>query len=326
MDKRILALLVAAMAGTAYAQSGSSGYVTSSSGNPVRSTAETPVQSSSSAPAAAASSVNTAQSSASDRFTRRAAPATRTTAAGATAPAGSAGTDPEGYVVSSGRTAIVDSSGHCVRNSSWSPANAAEPCDAVPRASTPPAPVAAAPQPEPQPAPAPIAKAAPETPAPPVLEKITLSTDVLFEFNKAELRESGKDKLDELAQKARGAEVDRIVLAGYADRIGSEQYNRGLSEKRAQAVADYLASKGIEQSRLQVEGRGEDQPVTGDQCQRMGPEKASNKKLVQCLEPDRRVEAELLGSREVAGSTSTSPATGATGTGTGSSSGGGSSQ
>jgi OOP family OmpA-OmpF porin len=159
-----------------------------------------------------------------------------------------------------------------------------------------------------------------------VLEKITLATDVLFEFNKAELRESGKEKLDELAQKSQGADVDRIVLAGYADRIGKEEYNRELSEKRAQAVADYIASKGIDQSRIQVEGRGEEQSVTGDQCKKMGPERASNKKLVQCLQPDRRVEAELLGSREVASSSTSSPATGATGTGTSSSSGGGTSQ
>ena len=323
MDKRILALLIAAMTGTAYAQSNSAGYVASSSGNAVRSSSDVPVQSSASTPVQSRAST-VAQSSASDRYTRRsAAPA----AAGASAPVAQ-GTQPEGYVVSSGRTAIVDSSGHCVRTSSWSPANAAEPCDAVPRASTPPVPVAAAPQPEPQPAPQPepIAKAAPETAAPPVLEKITLSTDVLFEFNKATLRESGKDKLDELAQKSKGADVDRIVLAGYADRIGSEQYNRELSEKRAQAVADYLSSKGIEQSRLQVEGRGEDQPVTGDQCKRMGAEKASNKKLVECLQPDRRVEAELLGSREVAAGTTSSPATGATSTGTPGSSGGGTSQ
>ncbi|HEX7053320.1 MAG TPA: OmpA family protein [Burkholderiales bacterium] len=270
MDKRILAVLLAAMAGTAYAQSGSSG-------------------------------------------------------AGATAPA-AAGADPEGYLVSSSGTPVLDSSRHCVRTNSWSPANAAEPCDVVPRASLAPAPVAKA---EPEPAPQPLAQAAPETPPPPVLEKITIATDVLFPFNRAELRESGKEKLDELAQKAKGAEVDRIVLAGYADRIGSEEYNRELSERRAQAVAEYLASKGIDENRVQVEGRGEENPVTGDQCKRMGPERASNRKLVACLQPDRRVEAELLGSREVASTTSsptTGATTGATSSGSGTSASGGAGQ
>lgn len=227
----------------------------------------------------------------------------------------------DGYALSNGSgTAAVNAEGQCVRTGSWAPAKAAEPCDAVPRASTP-APVVAA---APEPAPAPVAQAAPETPAPPVIEKITLSTDVLFPFNKAELLPGGKDKLDDLAKDAQGAEVDKIVLAGYADRIGSDQYNRNLSERRAQAVADYLASKGVDQSRIQVEGRGEDNPVTGDQCTRMGPEKASNRKLVSCLQPDRRVEAELLGSRETA-SRGAAPA-GATSSGTTGSSSSGSSQ
>lgn len=239
-------------------------------------------------------------------------------AAGATRAAPSDAVPPNtGYAISSDRAVVVDSARQCVRTSFWSPGAAAEPCDAVPRASTPAPVIAAAPEPPPAPAPAPEAPA----PAPRVIEKVTLSTDVLFAFNQAELLSGGKDKLDQLAKDAQGAEVDKIVLAGYADRIGSEQYNRDLSERRAQAVADYLASKGVDKSRIQVEGRGENSPITGDQCTKMGPEKASNKKLVSCLQPDRRVEAELLGSREVAAGATVAPA-GATSPGTSGSSGG----
>ena len=333
MDKRILAVLIAAMTGTAYAQSGTSaGYLSSSNGTAVRSSAGDCVRTSAGGHGAApcppqqmAQSAPNPSRSASDSYRgdTRATAAPAAAAAGASTLTPASGPQREGYVVSSDRMAVVDSSGHCVRTNSWTPDKAAEPCDTLPRASTPPVPVAAAPAPEPTPAP--LAQAAPQTPAPPVLEKITLSTDVLFPFNKAELLPGGKEKLDDLAKSAQGAEVDKIVLAGYADRIGSEGYNRELSEKRAQSVADYIASKGVDQSRIQVEGRGEEQPVTGDQCKRMGPEKASNKKLVSCLQPDRRVEAELLGSREVASGTS-SPATGATSTGTSGSSGGGTSQ
>jgi OOP family OmpA-OmpF porin len=328
MDKRILAVLIAAMAGTAYAQSGSnSAYVSSASGAVSNSSggcwATGAAGNSVACPPARA--INTsATSAAGGRSTL--AQADSRSAAGTTgnafrAPAPLAGTPApssaapqnDAYLMGAGtRNVVVNSAGHCVRTGSWTPGKAAEPCDAVARASLP-APVAAAPAPEPTPAP--LAAAAPETPAPPVLEKITLNTDVLFPFNKAELLPGGKDKLDELAKSAQGAEVDRIVLAGYADRIGSDEYNRELSEKRAQAVADYLATKGVDQSRIQVEGRGEDNPITGDQCKRMGPEKASNKKLVSCLQPDRRVEAELLGSREVARGT-TSPSTGSTTSGT----------
>jgi outer membrane protein OmpA-like peptidoglycan-associated protein len=166
---------------------------------------------------------------------------------------------------------------------------------------------------EPTPAPAPLAAAAP---APVVIEKITLSTDVLFGFNKAELTPAGQQKLDDLAKQAQGANVERVVLTGHADRIGSEDYNQELSEQRAQAVADYLQTKGVDSSRLQVAGKGESEPVTGDQCKRMGPESNKNQKLIACLQPDRRVDAELLGSREqtAGGAPASTGAAGTTGT------------
>ena len=211
-----------------------------------------------------------------------------------------------GYVTSVGETPVMSGSGLCWRTGEWVPDKARDPCDPVPRAAAPAAaPVAEAP---PAPAPAPIAAAPIEEPKAPVIQKLTLSTDVLFPFGKAELAPSGQTKLDELAQTAQGAEVDRVVIVGNADRIGSDKYNQDLSERRAQAVKDYLAAKGVAQDRVQAEGRGESQPVTGDQCKGMGPERKSNAKLVSCLQPDRRVEIEVLGSREVAAGTSGSPA------------------
>ena len=57
-------------------------------------------------------------------------------------------------------------------------------------------------------------------------------------------------------------------------------------------------SKGIEPNRIYTEGKGEKQPVTGDRCKKMGPEHRSNKKLVACLAPDRRVEIEVIGTRQ----------------------------
>jgi OOP family OmpA-OmpF porin len=195
----------------------------------------------------------------------------------------------------------------------------------VPRATTPPAPIAAAPAPAPEPTPEPKQLEQPPqqqaiAPAP-VIEKVTLSTDVLFEFNKSELREGGKERLDQLAKYAQGANVDKVVVIGHADRIASEDYNKELSERRAKAVSDYLAQQGVDKSRLQVEGKGESQPVTGDDCRKMGPESAKNAKLVSCLQPDRRVEVELLGSRESTAGTPSAPAgAGATGAASSSSS------
>jgi len=211
-----------------------------------------------------------------------------------------------GYVTTNGEHAVVSGSGQCVRTGSWTPDQAREPCDAVAHAATPaPAPVAE----EPKAAePAPVAEAAPA----PVIEKVDLSTDVLFEFDSATLKDSGKKKLDEIAQSAQGADVDRVRIVGHADRIGSDQYNLDLSQRRAQSVKEYLAQSGAAADRVDAEGVGKSDPVTGDECDRMGPARKSNKKLVACLQPDRRVEIELLGQREASSDTS--------GAGTGSSS------
>jgi OOP family OmpA-OmpF porin len=190
-------------------------------------------------------------------------------------------------------------------------ANAAEPCDRIARADLPPPPpvVQAPPEPKLEPAPAPLAEAPPPPPAPiaqpepprPVIQKLTLATDVLFDFNKSELKESGKRRLDELAAQIKDANVDEIIAVGHADRIASEEYNQKLSEDRAQVVKDYLGSKVANANRVTAEGKGESAPVTGEDCKKMGPERASNTKLVACLQPDRRVEIEVLGSRQVAG-------------------------
>jgi OOP family OmpA-OmpF porin len=275
MEKRILAVLIAAWVGAAYAQSNA------------------------------------------DRNANAGRPADRASATqtpGATGRAGNPPPPSTGYVGSGAGVVATNPYGLCWRSGAeWSPDKAATPCDAVPRAAVAPVPVAQAP------APAPVVAAAP--PAPRVIEKITLNTDVLFAFNKAELTPAGEQKLDELAKSAQGADVDKVVLTGHADRIGSEDYNQQLSEERAQAVADYLASKGVDRSHLQVEGKGKSEPITGNECSKMGPENNKNQKLIACLQPDRRVDAALLGSRETtAGSASAPAGAGATSGSAGSSS------
>ena len=223
---------------------------------------------------------------------------------GATARAGNPPPPSDAYVGSGAGVVATNPFGLCWRGGAeWSPDKAAAPCDLVTRATVAPVPVAQAP------APAPIVAAPPR-----VIEKITLNTDVLFAFNRAELTPAGEQKLDELAKSAQGSDVEKVVLTGHADRIGTEDYNQKLSEDRAQAVADYLATKGVDRSRLQVEAKGESQPITGDQCKNMGPENNKNQKLIACLQPDRRVDAELLGSRETTAGSAPAPAgAGATG-------------
>src|SRR5512138_354531 len=299
MEKRILAVLLAAFAGSAAAQT----YVTSGASGSVAPGVASPPQRTQ-----LAQSTVTNERPANERRT-----STSASAAGATTSSGNPPPPSSGYVGSGAGVVATNPFGLCWRGGmEWSPEHAAAPCDAVPRAANPPVPVARA---EPKQAPAPEPLAAAPAAEPIVIEKVTLNTDVLFEFDKAELREGGKQKLDELAESSKGANVDRIVLTGYADRIGKDEYNKDLSERRAQAVADYLASKGVDKDKLQVEGRGEENPVTAHDCDRMGRESKKNAKLVACLQPDRRVEAELLGSRESTAGRATPPSSaGATGT------------
>ncbi len=200
-----------------------------------------------------------------------------------------------GYVTDGPNAAVVTSPfGLCWKTGDWTPAKAVAPCDAVP--------VAQIPAPAPRAVEPPVAAA----PAPKVLERVTLDSDVLFDFNRATLKDEGKGKLDELADRVSGARIDEVFADGHADRIGSEDYNQKLSEERAQAVKDYLAQKGIPAERIKAAGKGESEPVTGERCNRMGPERASNRKLVQCLQPDRRVEIQVLGSRETGSSAGSS--------------------
>src|SRR6185295_5336557 len=222
----------------------------------------------------------------------------KTLLAAALAAFGTAALAEPGYVTQTyGGGPVMNSYGQYVHTGTWTPDQAISPCDAVPRAATAPAPVVQS-EPEParaaEPEPQPLAQA--ELPRGPVLEKVSLSTDVLFDFGKADLKDAGKEKLDELAGRIQDANLDSIVATGHADRIGKEDANQKLSEARAQAVKDYLGGKVATQN-IDVAGKGEAEPVTGAACDRMGAEQRKNRKLVECLQPDRRVEIEVFGTR-----------------------------
>lgn len=128
-----------------------------------------------------------------------------------------------------------------------------------------------------------------------VSDKIKLSADALFDFDKAVLRKEGKSKLDEAAQKAKGLKLEVIIAVGHTDRIGGTAYNQKLSEKRAAAVKAYLVSKGIDANRVYTEGKGERQPTAETAKCPKGDTKT--KALIDCLQPDRRVEIEFIGTK-----------------------------
>lgn len=154
-----------------------------------------------------------------------------------------------------------------------------------------PAPVAAvAPEPEPAPAPAP----APEpVKCEPKMDTITVDAAKLFGYDKANLTAGGKDALDEAAAKIKASpEIKSVTVTGHTDRIGSESYNQKLSERRAKQVADYLATQGVDAGIISAVGKGESEPVV--QC----TGNKATKKLISCLQPNRRVEIKAEGQKE----------------------------
>ncbi|MDD0967317.1 MULTISPECIES: OmpA family protein [Pseudomonas] len=102
----------------------------------------------------------------------------------------------------------------------------------------------------------------PAEPAPQT-EVITLNDagNVLFDFDKSDLKPAAKSQLDTLMDKLRNADVVSIKVIGHTDSKGSDAYNQALSERRASSVAEYLLSQGLAPSKLTSEGRGESEPV-----------------------------------------------------------------
>ncbi len=101
-------------------------------------------------------------------------------------------------------------------------------------------------------------------------ETHSVSASALFDFDKAILKESGRQELARLDQiiKSKGLAVKDIDLVGYTDSMGTEAYNQRLSERRAQAVYQYLISRGIDGSIIDVLGRGELDPVASNETEK----------------------------------------------------------
>ncbi len=204
----------------------------------------------------------------------------------------------QGYLLDQNMNIVTSATtGLCVRTSDWTPARAVAQCDPdLVKKPAPPAPKpAAAPKPSPKkevPKPA----LPPKKEAPPKLlpQKINFSADALFDFDKAALRSEGKAMLDDLARLLQGANYEVILAIGHTDRIGSAAYNQKLSVRRAAAVKKYLTEKGIPPNRVYADGKGKTQPLTKpSDCQ----SKLSRKQLIACLQPDRRVDVEVTGTK-----------------------------
>ena len=94
---------------------------------------------------------------------------------------------------------------------------------------------------------------------------ITLQGEVLFKTGKWDLKPGAMAKLDQIADALRGKEQPMVVY-GFTDNVGAVDMNMDLSQKRAQSVRDYLASKGIPGDLITAEGKGPAAPVASTTC------------------------------------------------------------
>ena len=102
--------------------------------------------------------------------------------------------------------------------------------------------------------------------APLEYEKHAVSATALFDFDSAVLKDQGKAELRNLGEyiQGKGITVKDIDIIGHTDSMGSEEYNQGLSERRAMAVKEFLVSAGISSDIIDVSGRGESEPVASN--------------------------------------------------------------
>jgi OOP family OmpA-OmpF porin len=186
-------------------------------------------------------------------------------AAAVVAALASGGVYAQPYVTAGGQP-VRSGDGLCWRTSNWSEQTATEECDPQLFVKKPPMPAA-----------------------------IRYSVDVLFAFDDDRLSPQALKALDGLAQKLVAMDLEKVVAVGHADRLGTEEHNQRLSARRAGAVRDYLAAKGVPDEQVILEARGERDSVTAGACDVLVMDGRAGAKLIACLQPDRRVKIELVG-------------------------------
>jgi len=190
----------------------------------------------------------------------------------------------------SGSGTWKNSTGQCWRGGYWSAQMASPECD--PDLVSKPAPVAPAVTPRsappPPPPPAPVAKPEPAKPSP-----LSVTLTDTFASGSAAISPQMRSKIDSevISKLGQFSSISAVRVEGHTDRLGSSTFNQRLSEKRADAVAAYLASKGVAKDKIQTIGWGKIYPVKA--CNQK-----NRKELIECLTPNRRVSVEVSGVRK----------------------------
>jgi OOP family OmpA-OmpF porin len=159
-----------------------------------------------------------------------------------------------GYVTDGSGKIVQTGTGICLHSGTYTPADAIKGCDPVVEA-----------------------------------KSVSLSGDVLFEFDSSALTVAGRAALDKLALTITPGST--VTVVGHTDRIGTATYNLKLSQHRGQAAADYLNAHSGFKSKFIVSGVGSTQPTSGTVlCTGM----KNFERYKACLAPDRRVVIKVI--------------------------------
>jgi OOP family OmpA-OmpF porin len=152
-----------------------------------------------------------------------------------------------GYAQDSQKNVVRSGTGDCVHTGSWTPGDAnVVGCDGVTLAYE-----------------IEVIEGAPTG----LVGAVSIPDVALFAFDSAELTDAGKNAIEEYRAKLRPelSEAYAGIIIGHTDSTGNDEYNMGLSKRRAQSVADYLVSTGVDPDKLRVVGRGENDPIASNE-------------------------------------------------------------
>ncbi len=99
------------------------------------------------------------------------------------------------------------------------------------------------------------------------LAKLLVERTITFKTNTAQLDENGYRVLDQVYRILKSHENLKLLIVGHTDAAGNETYNRELSKRRAQAVANYLKQKGLTGATFEIIGKGSSEPIASNNTQ-----------------------------------------------------------
>lgn len=191
-------------------------------------------------------------------------------------------TNSDGYLTDTSGHVVKNSTGLCVRTSSYNPATTFHPdCDKVSSKVDIPVEMPKAPEPKPQ--------------VTPTVQSMTtnLQAEVLFNFDSDKLSAAGKAELEQLFKDLKannGLNVNDVIVTGHTDPIGTDSYNMNLSQKRANTVQDYLLAM-FDKDMIKTIAKGENDLKISN-C---GDKKTA--KSITCNAPNRRVQVIINGTQ-----------------------------